>query len=280
MLVRPAVLLGLSLCLAVPGVALAQAPRVMLDIPYVQGSLSPAHTLDLYLPDSGPRFPVVVVVFGGGLRQGDKKEEAAIGRRLAADGLGAVVVNYRLSPSVQHPAHVEDLAAAIAWTKRTIGDHGGDAARTYVLGWSAGAYLAALVALDPRYLGAHGLAPATALSGVVPISGFHHVERVAPARPKDTWGADPSAWPKASSAAYARKDAPPFLLLYADGDAADRKQESRDLAAALTAAGHTSVRAQEIGGRNHTTVWRNIANEGDAALAAVTAFVKGRPTVR
>lgn len=276
---RPVAVLGLVLALVLPGAAFAQAPRVMLDIPYVQGSLSPSQTLDLYLPGAATRFPVVVVVFGGGLRQGDKREEAAIGRRLAAEGLGAVVINYRLSPGVQHPAHVEDVAAAIAWTKRNIGEHGGDADQTFVLGWSAGAYLTALVALNDQYLGAHQLTPG-ALRGVIPISGFHHVERVAPDRPKDTWGTDPSAWSKASPAAYARREAPPFLLIYADGDAPDRKQESRDLAKALADAGHTSVQTQQIDGRNHTTVWRDIANEGDAALAAITAFVRSQQTMR
>jgi acetyl esterase/lipase len=276
---RPVAVLSLVLALVLPSAAFAQAPRVILDIPYVQGSLSPSQTLDLYLPGAATRFPVVVVVFGGGLRQGDKREEAAIGRRLAAEGLGAVVINYRLSPGVQHPAHVEDVAAAIAWTKRNIGEHGGDADQTFALGWSAGAYLAALVALDDRYLGAHDLTPG-ALRGVIPISGFHHVERVAPDRPKDTWGTDPSAWPKASPAAYARREAPPFLLIYADGDAPDRKQESRDLARTLTDAGHTSVQTQQIDGRNHTTVWRDIANEGDAALAAITAFVRSQQTMR
>jgi acetyl esterase/lipase len=273
MFVRPAAALCLCLVLALPATAAAQSPRVMLDIPYVQGSLSPNQTLDLYLPDTTAPVPVVMVIFGGGLRQGDKKEEAAIGRRLAAEGLGAVVINYRLSPAVQHPAHVEDVAAAIAWTKRHIGEHGGDPDRLFLLSWSAGAYLTALVALNDQYLAAHGLAP-SALRGVIPISGFHHVERVAPNRPKDTWGAEPSAWPKASSAAYARRDAPPFLLLYADGDAADRKQESLDLAKALTDAGHTSVRTRQIDGRTHTTIWSHLANEGDAGLAAVTAFVR------
>jgi acetyl esterase/lipase len=264
-----------------PGLAFAQGTsRTMLDIPYVEGSLNPAHTLDLHLPGSGQPFPVAVVVFGGGLRQGDKREEAAIGRRLAAEGVGAVVVNYRLSPGVAHPAHVEDVAAAIAWTRQNISQYGGDANRTFLLGWSAGAYLTALVALDDRYLGAHNLKPAAALRGVIPISGFHHVERVAPDRPKDTWGEDPAAWPKASPAAYARRDAPPFLLIYADGDAPDRKQESRDLARALTAAGHTSVQVQQIDHRNHTTVWRHLANEGDAGLAAVLTFMRQQQTVR
>lgn len=278
MCTRPTVALGLLLMLVLPGAVRAEAPRVMLDIPYVPGSLSPAHTLDLYLPESEQRFPVVVVVFGGGLRQGDKQEEAAIGRRLAAEGLGAVVINYRLSPGVAHPAHVEDVAAAIAWTKTHIGEYGGDADRTFVIGWSAGAYLAALVALDDRYLGAHGLVPATALAGVVPVSGFHHVERVAPDRPKDTWGEDPSAWSKASSATYARRDAPPFLLIYADGDTADRKRESLDLARALTAAGHDRVRTLEIVGRTHTSVWRDIAQAGDAALEAIVRFVHEHAT--
>lgn len=280
MFVRPAAALCLSAVLALPVAAAAQSPRVLLDIPYVQGSLSPNQTLDLYMPERAQPVPVVVVVFGGGLRQGDKKEEAAIGRRLAAEGLGAVVINYRLSPGAQHPAHVQDVAAAIAWTTRHIGEYGGDADRTFVLGLSAGAYLAALVALDDRYLGAHGLAPATALRGVVPISGFHYVERVAPDRPKDTWGADASAWPEASSAAYVRKDAPPFLLLYADGDTAERRQESLDLAKALTATGHTAVATKEIAGRDHTSIWRNMANAGDAALAAVTAFVRERQAAR
>lgn len=280
MSIRFAAALCLSFALAAPGTAAAQAPRVLLDIPYVQGSLSAGQTLDLYIPDSARPVPVVVVVFGGGLRQGDKREEAAIGRRLAAEGLGAVVINYRLSPGVAHPAHAQDVAAAIAWTKANIGQYGGDADRTFVLGWSAGAYLTALVALDDRYLGAHGLSPAAALRGVIPISGFHHVERVAPDRPKDTWGADPAAWPQASSAAYIRKDAPPFLVLYADGDTADRKQEGLDLAKALTAAGHTAVETMEIAGRDHTSIWRNLANDGDAALTAVVTFVRERQTVR
>ncbi len=279
MFARLTTALCLSLALALPATARAQAPRVLLDIPYVQGSLSPNQTLDLYLPDTTTRFPVVVVVFGGGLRQGDKKEEAAIGRRLATEGLGAVVINYRLSPAVEHPAHVQDVAAAVAWTKGRIAEYGGDPDQVHVLGWSAGAYLAALVALNDDYLGAHKLTPG-ALRGVIPISGFHHVERVAPNRPKDTWGTEASAWPRASSAAYARRDAPPFLLLYADGDAPDRKQESRDLAKALADTGHTSVQLRQIDGRDHTSIWRNIADSGDAALGAITAFVRSQQSMR
>lgn len=60
---------------------------------------------------------------------------------------------------MSHPAHIQDVAAAFAWVKRNIRQHGGDSDRVIVIGHSAGAYLAALLATDSRYLAAHKLSP-------------------------------------------------------------------------------------------------------------------------
>ena len=83
----------------------------------------------------------------------------------------------------------------------------------FVIGHSAGAYLAALLALDPEYLAAFQMSPKD-LKGVVPVSAFFYVNRtgVAPDRPKDVWGTDVATWKAASPAAWLRKDAPPMLL--------------------------------------------------------------------
>ena len=89
--------------------------------------------------------------------------------RLAAEGIGAAVTNYRLWPAT-HPDHIEDAAAAFAWLHAHASEHGGNPDQVFVLGHSAGAYLAALLAVDGRYLGAHGLA-LSAIRGAIPVSG-------------------------------------------------------------------------------------------------------------
>ena len=67
--------------------------------------------------------------------------------------------SYRLTPSVMHPAHVQDAATATAWVVDNIAPYGGDPENVYVAGHSAGAYLAALLTLDPTHLGAHPSLP-------------------------------------------------------------------------------------------------------------------------
>jgi len=57
---------------------------------------------------------------------GDRTEDSFVGQRFAAAGYLTAVTSYRLSPQVAHPVHVQDIAAAFAWTKRNIRQHGGD----------------------------------------------------------------------------------------------------------------------------------------------------------
>lgn len=127
------------------------------DVKYVPGSSKKAHHLDVYLParPSGPsRAPVLVFVHGGGWRRGSKdmrphREFAAL---FAGEGYITVVPDYRLSGEARHPAQIEDVAAAFAWTYRNIQRHGGDPRRIFVSGHSAGGHLVSLLAMDPRYL--------------------------------------------------------------------------------------------------------------------------------
>ena len=152
------------------------------------------------------------------------------------------VASYRLSPQVSHPAHIQDAAAAFAWVKRNIRQHGGDPDRIIVIGHSAGAYLAALLVTDSRYLAAHKLSP-NDIRGIVPVSGFFWVDKpgVAPDRPKEVWGAEPRVWMEASPARYLRADLPPVLLINTDGDEEWRRKQNDDMAAALRAAGNKDV---------------------------------------
>lgn len=132
-----------------------------------------AQTVDLYQPDQCKNVscPVVMWVHGGGWRNGDTsgRRSTDMQTKWATQGIVMVGVNYRLSPDYTHPAHVEDVASAIAWVHKNIGTYGGDRNRVSLLGHSAGAHLVALVATNPRFLEAHGLTPANALRNVFPI---------------------------------------------------------------------------------------------------------------
>lgn len=138
------------------------------DIVYGDG---PRGRLDVYVPARClPGRPVMVFFYGGGWRTGDKRSYLFVGQALAACGVTVVLPDYRLYPEVTFPAFVEDGAAAVAWTRQHIAAYGGDPAHVFVGGHSAGAHIAALLALDGRYL-AHAAARPGMLAGFVGVSG-------------------------------------------------------------------------------------------------------------
>ena len=257
--------------------------RVLRDVAYVPGNgeVAHEHQLDLYLPEGRRNVPVLVVYHGGGLMLGDKAEAAAIGLRFAAAGFVTAIPNYRLSPAVTHPAHVEDAAAALAWVKRNVGRSGGNPDQLFVVGHSAGAYLAALLATDERYLAAHDLALRD-IRGVVPISAFYWVGEggVAPDRDKRVWGTEPALWADASPGYHVRQDAPAMLVLYARHDEEWRRKQNVAMAQALRDAGDTQVEIAEIPDRTHETIWSKLAEPNDETAERIIQFVRAHTTAR
>lgn len=231
---------------------------VVKDIDYVPQTEHPGgkDRLDVYIPQGAANAPVIVSIHGGLLMAGDRREDAFVGQRFAAAGYVTAVISYRLSPQASHPAHIEDTAAAFAWVKRNIRQHGGDPDRIVVTGHSAGAYLAMLLVADSRWLATHKLSSRD-IKGVAPVSGFYWVDKpgVAPDRPKSVWGPDPKVWVDASPTRYLRADLPPILILDTDGDEAWRQQQAVDLAAALRKTGHKDVATHKVLGRTHMSVW-------------------------
>jgi acetyl esterase/lipase len=113
--------------------------------------------LDLYRPvASGPqgRLPIILFLYGGSWSSGEKGGYGFAGRALAARGFLVAVPDYRLVPQVRYPAFLEDNAAAVRWVVANATRFGGDPSRVVLVGHSAGAYNAAMLALDPRWLGA------------------------------------------------------------------------------------------------------------------------------
>jgi acetyl esterase/lipase len=258
--------------------------RVVKNIAY----LANAHyadnkdKLDLYLPEraaDGARapsgLPVIVSFYGGALEAGDKNEQAFVGQRFAAAGIVTAVVNYRLSPGVTHPAHIQDAAASFAWVKRHVAEYGGNPDQVFVIGHSAGAYLAALLATDERYLAAQKLSLRD-IRGVVPVSAFYWVERagVAPDRDTRVWGTDEKVWVDASPAHHLHAGLPPMLILFADGDEAWRRRQNMEVAKAIGEAGNDNATVAMIQYRDHNSIWGRIGGEGDPVADRIIRFVR------
>jgi len=139
----------------------------------------PRHQLDVYRP-SGPvppqGWPTVLFIYGGTWNRGERADYRFVGEALASEGLFTVIPDYRLYPEVRWPDFLYDGALALRWVidQGHKGDSPDglpiDSAKIYVMGHSAGAYNAAMLALDPRWLAPHGLAP-TKLAGWIGLAG-------------------------------------------------------------------------------------------------------------
>jgi acetyl esterase/lipase len=243
--------------------------------------------LDLYLPRDQKDFPVIFFVHGGAWRQGSKDFMglyASYGLYWAHRGVGVVVPNYRLSPRVQHPAHIHDVAKAFAWTHRNIAQYGGRTDAIFVSGHSAGGHLVALLASDEQYLKAEGLSLA-AIRGVMPISGVYRIYGQyldasvtadgtgrAPARFSSVFTNDPKVRKDASPLTHARPGLPPFLVIYADNDLPTLPEMAEEFGAALKKA-KCDVEVLQVKRRNHMTVFLDASRDGDPAERAIKEFL-------
>ena len=132
--------------------------------------------LDAYLPTGKGPYPSVVVIHGGGWMSGSKWQLGRYAAALAKRGVNTFAINYRLAPKYKHPAQVEDCRDAVRWVKQNSKKYGGDPKRIGALGYSAGAHLAAMLAVtgmdakdDPKGIGTKIL---VAMGGGTPCEFF------------------------------------------------------------------------------------------------------------
>ena len=227
--------------------------------------------LDLYLPKGQRDFPVMFFVHGGGWHSGNKELYAPIGHVFARNGIGAVVINYRLSPQVQFPAHVEDVARAFAWTRANIARYGGRPDRIICCGHSAGGHLVALLATDESYLKAEkcsfkDIRCAITISGVYAIDAIHGTYG-------SVFGRDRGDRRDASPLHHASKDSPPFFILFAEKDLPTIERVSGEFYDALKKV-KVDVRAQMVPQRTHISIILQSHKDDDATTLAMFDYIE------
>lgn len=232
-------------------------------------------SLDVYRPQRAgtQAAPVVVFFYGGGWQRGMRSQYRFVGRRLAQNGVMAVVADYRTWPRAGFPAFVEDGARAVAWTRANAAAHGGDPRRLYVAGHSAGAQIAALVGADARYLAAHGMKPRD-LAGVIGLAGPYDFAITGQYVP--IFG-ERAQWPRAQAVNAVDGDEPPFLLVHGDADRVVEAQDSRLMQQRLQRAG-VEARLLVLPGGGHTAPLQGLYDPARApeVLPAMLAFVGAR----
>ena len=204
--------------------------------PYGAG---PRNKLNIWVPagtKKTDRLPVIVWLYGGGWYSGARDDYGFAGRAFAKQGLIVVIPDYRIVPEGHWPDFLEDSAAAVAWTEKHIGDHGGDAGRIALAGHSAGAYNAAMIALDPQWLKAAG-SDVSVIRGVAALAGPYDFAPFEKGGRADVAMGDIRPVEKTQPIHFVRADAPPLWLGHGTADTVVRVRNSERLAAAMAKAG-------------------------------------------
>ncbi len=236
----------------------------------------PRHKLDVYQPNPPvANAPVVVFFYGGSWTFGDRADYLFAGEALASRGVVTIVADYRLSPEARYPAFLQDCALAVKWAADNAERHGGDPQRLFVMGHSAGGYNAAMMALDPRWLGAVGMRP-TQLAGFIGVAGAYDFLPIGipDVQVAFNW---PNTPPDSQPLFHAAGAAPRTLLLAARNDVlVNAARNTEGLAKKLSQAG-VPVQTEIFDGVSHTTIIGSLARplRGLApVLDRVTDFVK------
>ena len=247
------------------GIAYGSAPRQQLDV---------YRPLPGTLPAEGAR-PLIVFFYGGTWTHGDRASFRFVGEALASRGAVVVIPDYRLSPQVTYPVFVQDSARAMKWGLDNAARLGADPKQVYVMGHSSGGYNAAMLALDPRWLGAVGASPKQ-LAGWIGLAGAYDFLPMG----------DPDAqrafnWPNtprdSQPIAHASAASPRALLMAASKDTlVDPVRNTGQMASKLRAAG-VEVETREFDNLSHVTLIGAVAKPirwiGGPVLPPVLDFV-------
>lgn len=207
-----------------------------LGVAYGEG---PRRRFDVYVPpERGEQpFPLLVFFYGGAWNSGRRDDYGWVGQALASKGFLTVVADHRLAPQFPYPAFIEDGATAVAKARTLATDLGGDPDRVLLSGHSSGAYIAAMLALEPRWLEAAG-ADRSVVKAFAGISGPYDFYPFDVQASVEAFGQAPD--PRVTQPVNLDlKGAPPVFLAHGSRDETVRVRNSESLHRALSAAGQT-----------------------------------------
>lgn len=263
--------------------ARADEARVQKGVSYgAPGNDDERQRLDIHAPAEGTNLPIMIWIHGGGWQFGSKFNVGAKPKAFNEKGFVLVSMNYRLYPATDYKGQGADIAKAIRWVREHAGEFGASPDRIFLMGHSAGAHLAALVATDHRYLEAEGL-KLDAIQGVVLLDGaaYDVARQIEQAGQRSrlfvtVFSEDPKAQADASPTSHvaSNKGIPPFLILHVERRI-DARLQSETLGAKLRDAGG-EARVVACSGKTHATINSELGVPGDVPTGEVFEFLTKR----
>ena len=282
----PALLTGCSALDVLNATVPSDTYRNLANVPY--GDL-PRQKLDVYLPPqpvadkalAAGGTPLVVFFYGGSWSSGNRADYRFVGEALASRGIVTLVADYRLSPEVRYPVFLQDSALAMRWAVDNAQKYGADPLRIFVMGHSAGAYNAAMLALDKRWLGGVGLSPAR-LAGWIGLAGPYDFLPIGDRLTQVAFDW-PNTRPDSQALFHASSASPPALLLAPEHDSLVNTQRSTvGMAQRLKSSG-VRVQSELYDTVSHVTIvaaMASVLRSRAPVLERVAAFVQANQAKR
>lgn len=222
----------------------------------------PRGRMDLYLPQAANRpnsgkTPVIVFFYGGSWNRGEKSEYEFVGRKLASLGYITAIPNYRVYPEVRYPDFLRDGAKAssalLELLKKPEYQRYRPEDTLIFMGHSAGAYNAAMLAMDDRWLGEQALQRKQVVKGLIGMAGAYNIYPIFVEEVRPVFN-HPDYPPMSQPIDYSQTAQIPTLLLAPETDElVSIEKNSMRLNEALQAQG-TASRLVRVKGTDHITL--------------------------
>jgi acetyl esterase/lipase len=267
--------IGATIALFAPqhaGVA-TRAAEAARDLAY---GTAERHRLDVFAPVSDARAtrPVVLFVHGGGFVGGNKHTPGSpfydnVGQWAVRNGMIGVTMTYRLAPAHRWPAGSEDVGLAVEWLRQNIGAYGGESARIFVMGQSAGAVHVAGYIARQHSAGSDGWRPA----GAVLISGLYDTRTIEKNPLREAYfGEDAGAAASASFLPALASSDVPLMVVLAEYDPRDFQRQAVELNHAYVSQHQRWPRFVQLAGHNHLSTVLGINAPGDVLGKQILEF--------
>jgi acetyl esterase/lipase len=237
--------------------AIRTAPGARLDLRYGAGA---RHRLDVF-PCGAPAAPTLVYIHGGYWQMNDKEPYAFIGEGVRGAGFNLALIEYTLAPAARMDEIVGEVRRAVAWTIEHAKEFGGDPARVFVSGHSAGGHLTAMAMTDAR------------LAGGVAISGIYDLEPIRLNYLNEKLRLDVAETERNSPVRHFPATAAPLVVTVGLGELPELVRQSEEYAAAWTARGLPG-RYLPVPAHDHFSILEELARPKGAILEALKELAR------
>ena len=223
-----------------------------LDLRYGDGA---RHRLDVF-PCGRTGAPTLVYIHGGYWQTNDKEPYAFLGEGLLPAGFNLALIEYTLAPAVRLDEIVREVRRAVAWVIDHAKELGGDPARVFVSGHSAGGHLTAMAMTEPR------------VAGGVAISGIYDLEPIRLNYLNEKLGLDVGEAERNSPMRYLPSRAAPLVVTVGLGELPELVRQSEEYAAAWQGRGLRGLYLP-VARHDHFSILEELAQPNGAILAAL-----------